>query len=293
MKTDEKQIEAVLADVRGVVADCLRETSLRSIADELAGVAASGKMLRVRILFRVGAVHGVSMDNLKRIAAAVEMLHAASLLHDDVIDEAVLRRGIPSFWVTKGASGSILLGDLLVCKAFKLISGVGAGRLASVFVDLASEMCEAETEQELLFKGKTPDWSTCVSIARRKTGALFAFSAYAAGGNNSELSTALMNAGYAAGTAYQLADDILDAYGDQGLAGKTLGGDAASRKITAASSWRVSNVDPHVVIGNLLADSEKILLAWPDAAGAWSTYLKEDLVPVIDSFLGSFPVQTI
>jgi geranylgeranyl pyrophosphate synthase len=293
MSVNEKKIEALFRDVRVVIADCLRASVLSSMADELAGVVGTGKMLRVRMMCRLGAVTGVPAEDLVRAAATVEMMHAASLLHDDVIDGAVLRRSVPAFWVTKGAAGAVLLGDLLVCQAFKLISMVDNGRLVSVCVDLATEMCEAEVEQELLLKGKTPDWRTCVDIARRKTGSLFALAGCAAGGKDEKLCKALMNAGYAAGTAYQLADDILDAHGDQDMAGKTLGSDAVLRKITAASSWRASNVDPHLFIRNLLSDSEEMLLAWPDVAGAWGDYLRGDLIPVIDSFLGSFSVQAV
>ncbi|MDD4869955.1 MAG: polyprenyl synthetase family protein [Kiritimatiellae bacterium] len=293
MRMNEKNIKETISRVRDVMADCLRKTSLGSIADELVGIAGGGKMLRVRMMFRIGAVTGISRDNLLRSAATIEMLHAASLLHDDVIDGAVLRRGLPAFWITKGTSGSILLGDLLVCQAFKLVSGVESGKLLPMLITLANEVCDAEAQQELLLKGEMPDWSTCVSIARRKTGALFAFTGYASGGNNTELCNALKNAGYAVGTAYQLADDFFDAYGDPDLAGKTLGSDAKSGKITAASAWRSSNIDPQVYISDLLADSEKMLVAWPDVADAWRDYLKNDLQPVIDSFLSSFPVQTV
>lgn len=288
MKTDGKHIESAIAGVRGVIAECLKGTSLGAIANDLVGVASSGKMLRVRLMFRAGSVQGVSIESLTRVAAAVEMLHAASLLHDDVIDGAVMRRAVPSFWVEKGAAGAILLGDLLVCQAYNLVNKVDAGRLMTVLLKLAGEVCDAEAEQELLLKGKPADWPTCVNIARRKTGALFAFAGYAAGGDNAELSQALMNAGYAAGTAYQLADDILDAYGDEGLAGKTLGNDAVSSKITAASAWRANGVDPLVYIGDLLSSSEKMLVDWPAVAAAWREYLKEDLSPVIDSFLVHF-----
>ncbi|OGV65562.1 MAG: hypothetical protein A2283_13915 [Lentisphaerae bacterium RIFOXYA12_FULL_48_11] len=291
MKPDEKYIEAAIAGVRRVVADRLRGTSLGAVADDLVNVAASGKMLRVRLMFRIGFAQGVSMETLTMVAAAVEMLHAASLLHDDVIDGAVLRRAVPSFWVSKGASGAILLGDLLVCQAYKLVNESESGRLMTMLIKLTNEVCDAEVEQELLLKGKPADWPTCVSIARRKTGALFAFAAYAAGGGDSKLSQALLDAGYAAGTAYQLADDILDAYGDEDFAGKTLGSDAVSSKITAASAWRADGVDPLANIGDLLLDSGKKLVAWPDVADAWGEYLEKDLSPVIDSFLVNFNVR--
>lgn len=288
MRINKKEMADSIAGVRQVVARLLRGTSLGPIADELVGVASSGKMLRVRLLFRVGAVTGVSSDTLNKAGAAIEMLHAASLLHDDVIDGAAMRRGVPAFWVTKGASGSILLGDLLVCQAFKLMSGVESGRLLPELLDLANEVCEAETEQELLTKGAKPDWAACVSIARRKTGALFAYAGYVSGGNDPARCEAFKNAGYAVGTAYQLGDDLVDAYGDSAVTGKTLGSDAKAGKITAASACRVSNIDPQLYIAGLLKESKKQVAAWPAAAEAWNDYLEADIQPVIDSFVKPF-----
>jgi len=294
MKIDEKQMQGAIDDVTKIMSDSLRKTSMAPIIDKLLGVIGGGKMLRVRMMMRIGAVTGVSGDTLRKSAAAIELLHAASLLHDDVIDGAVLRRNVPAFWVTKGTSGAVLLGDLLVCQAFKLVSGAeDGGNLVPVLIDQANEMCEAETEQELLLKGQVPDWQTCVSIARRKTGSLFAFAGYVSGGSDARLCAVLKNAGYAAGTAYQLADDFFDAYGDSELAGKTLGNDAMAGKITAASAWRSSKKDPQVYIEELLSDSGKKLESWPVVAGAWQDYLKTDLASVIESFMKFFPVQAV
>jgi len=294
MRIDEKQMECALAGVRKLMADGLRNTSMASITDEIVAVIGNGKMLRGRLMFRVGAVTDASVDTLTRSAAAIELLHTASLLHDDVIDGAVLRRSVPAFWVTKGASGAVLLGDLLMCQAFKLVNEAEVNkRLISVLIDQISEMCEAETEQELILKGQIPDWPTCVSIARRKTGSLFAFAGFVAGGIDDRLCDALKDASYSAGTAYQLADDLFDAYGNPDQAGKSLGNDAIAGKITAASSWRLSNVEPQAYIEQLLRDSEEKLQPWPAVAGAWRDYLKTDLATVIEAFLKSFSAQTV
>ena len=274
--------------VRGLITDCLRSTSLRVIAEDLALPIRSGKLLRTRMILRLGGAAGVPLDDLKRAGAAVEMLHAASLLHDDVIDGALLRRGVPAFWVEKGASGAVLLGDLLVCQALKVVSGVDSGRLVPALIEYANEMCEAETEQELLLKGATPEWKACLSIARRKTGSLFAFGGYAAGGRDAALCAALSEAGYTIGTAYQLSDDLFDATGDEGEAGKSLGHDAEAGKVTAASACKHSGVDPRACIEDLCEGSNESLTPWPAVAAAWADYVALDFKPVISAFVRSF-----
>ena len=99
-----------------------RQTSLSSLADELTNLVLSGKKIRSRLAFRLSGSLAVAESELLDYAAIVEMIHSASLLHDDVIDKAEMRRGNSAFWVKKGISGAILLGDLLICQAIKLRS---------------------------------------------------------------------------------------------------------------------------------------------------------------------------
>lgn len=277
-----------LADVRQLMTDSLAETSMKPIVHELETILGGGKMLRARLTLRVGAVTAVSRHTLLRAATAVEMVHIASLLHDDVIDGDCLRRQAPSFWVKKGVSGAILLGDLLVCKAFGLLDGVGHSHLTTMLVESAGQMCDAEAAQELLLQDSTSDWENCVDIARRKTGALFAFAGYVCGGADEQLSKALLEAGYKIGTAYQLADDILDAYGDSDCAGKTLGNDANNAKPTAVSAWRNSDIDPLKFIKQLCDSSKALLTSWPSVHKAWNEYMALDVRPVINKFVEHF-----
>jgi len=276
------------------MSDALASTTLRFIVTEYEGLVGgklggSGKMLRARLGFRVGAATAASPSALTRAAAAVEMIHAASLLHDDVIDGGYLRRNAPTFWVERGVPGAILLGDLLLFKALDITASIEAGaRLTQRLIRLTGEVCEAETEQELVLRGVPCDWTTCVSIARRKTGALFAFIAFAAGGSDAGLSEALLEAGYDVGTAYQLADDILDANGDPKVAGKSLGSDEVRAKVTAASVAARCSVDPLAEIEKLCKGSIRHLSAWPEVATAWQSYLDLDLRPAVDKLLACF-----
>ncbi|MBI3987256.1 MAG: polyprenyl synthetase family protein [Lentisphaerae bacterium] len=272
---------------QALMVDSLRTTSLAPIIEELSGVIAGGKMLRARLSLKVGAATGAPRDALLRAAAAVEMIHAASLLHDDVIDGGMLRRGSPSFWARKGVSGAILLGDLLVCKAMQLLDGKAHGRLSVLLVRLTGEMCDAETEQELVTHrnagaDRGANWEKSVSLARRKTGSLFAFAAAASDRSGGKRANALLEAGYRIGTAYQLADDILDACGIPVGDGKDLGQDVS--KFTSASAGM--GISARRCIATLRADASKLLASWPSVQEAWDDYVRDDLGPVVERFVG-------
>lgn len=276
-----------LADAQAMMVDSLRTTSLAPLLDELSGVIAGGKMLRARLSLKVGAATGAPRDTLLRVAAAVEMIHAASLLHDDVIDGGMLRRGAPSFWARKGVAGAILLGDLLVCKAMQLLDGKSHGRLSVLLVRLTGEMCDAETEQELVTRRSAraergAGWEKSVSLARRKTGSLFAFAAAASDRAGGKRAAALQEAGYRIGTAYQLADDILDACGTPVGDGKDLGKDTF--KLTSASAGLGVSARP--AIAALRSEASKLLASWPSVQEAWDDYVRADLGPVVERFVG-------
>jgi heptaprenyl diphosphate synthase len=278
-------LEQHLDEVRKLMAGCLAETPLHSALADCKNLFGTGKMLRSRLALRVGPAAGVPYSTILRAAAAVELIHAASLLHDDVIDGGFLRRGAPAFWVERGIPAAILLGDLLLFKALELVTPAENGRLLPVIIKLTGEVCEAESEQELITRGTLADWDTCVQVARRKTGGLFAFAAHACGGNDAELSATLQESGYLAGTAYQLADDILDANGSTESAGKTLGLDEARDKTTAVRVKLPENVDPVQTIDELLASSHTRLNPWPAVQAAWNVYMVRDLRPALDQCL--------
>jgi geranylgeranyl pyrophosphate synthase len=275
-----------LDEVRKVMAGCVAETPLEKPLADCSNLFGNGKMLRARLVLRVGPATGASYSTLLRAASAVELIHAASLLHDDVIDGGFLRRGAPTFWVDRGIPAAILTGDLLLFKAFELIMPVVNGELVQPLIRLTGEVVEAETEQELVVRAHPSDWETCVRIARRKTGPLFAFAARAAAGDDTNLQDALLEAGYRIGTAYQLSDDILDATGDSAAAGKTLGRDAARDKSTAARVQIPKDVDPINCVRTLCDESSALLSDWPEVRAAWDNYVHRDFRPALDRNLG-------
>jgi len=278
-------IDKYLDDVRTLMADSLSDTVLRHLASDCKTLVSSGKMLRSRLAFRVGPAADVSHRTLLYASAAVEMIHAASLLHDDVIDGGYLRRGVPTFWVERGVPGAILVGDLMLFKALDIVSEVEEGHLTRKLIKMTGEVCDAESEQELVLRNSEPNWDNCVKIARRKTGALFAFSAYACGGDDQQLSNALCESGYMIGTAYQLADDILDAKGSSEQSGKSHGSDEARKKTTAVTASNDNLHDPIGYVEELCRKAESNLEPWPEVLKAWQHFMAKDMQPALSQNL--------
>lgn len=277
-----KDLDAHLESVTALITQTLRETSLRGLVNESASlVGLGGKMLRSRLVYRLGTATGNDPLLMVYASAAVEMIHTASLLHDDVIDGGVLRRGRPTFWVEKGPAGAILLGDLLLFKAIDLICRVANGRYTHDLVILTGEVCEAESEQELILNEDDSKLEICQSIARRKTGALFAFAAMVNGRGDDQRSASLKESGYLLGTVYQLADDILDTRDDQDC-GKTLGTDAA-RGIVSAANLDEKHLIAH--LETLIKEACEMLDGDEEALSGIRTYIDEDLQPAIDKLL--------
>jgi heptaprenyl diphosphate synthase len=286
---ESSEMEAFLAEVRALMAESLADTVLRHLAKDCKTLVSSGKMLRSRLIMRVGSSVGVPRNTLLHAAAAVEMIHAASLLHDDVIDGGYLRRGVPTFWVERGIPGAILVGDLMLFKALDIVSEVEDTALTRQLIKMTGEVCDAESEQELLLRNTEATWENCVRIARRKTGALFAFAAYACGGRDPALCAALKEAGYILGTAYQLADDVLDAKGTSDQSGKSHGSDKARHKTTAMSANHDNQRDPALYVADLCSSAESLLVNWPEAQAGWRDFMHSCMQPALDLHLQCNP----
>ncbi len=272
------------ATVAALIERCLTSSPLADAASEYMRFIVSGKMLRARMILQLGDATGAENRRLNHAGAAVEMIHAASLLHDDVIDGGSLRRGVPAFWVEHGVQGAILMGDMLMFKAIQLIRELSDSEILDVLIDMTGNVCIAEVEQELVLRGQTGDWETSVSLARRKTGSLFAFSASAAA-TTDDMRAALKEAGYLIGTAYQLGDDILDAGGDADQAGKSLGSDRRRGKITAATASD-SNIQRTVeYIAELCCRAEEQLDPWTELRAAWAAFMNNTINPVLKSYV--------
>jgi len=272
---------AEIKDIRMFLGRLLQDGPWSELNGAGEGLPTEGKMLRAQLTLYAGTAAGTTDDQLIRAGAAVELVHAASLLHDDVIDGGELRRGRPAFWKQHGISGAVLTGDLLVFEAFSVMQPLEDLRLYGLMVETGLEVCRAEVKQELVSRGKPGSWAECWDIARRKTGALFAFAAAAGAPPEAELLfERLKEVGYRIGTAYQLADDFLDVGGNPVVSGKTVGLDALRGKITAASV----RCAPEIVRGEieqLLESSIELLQDFPAVQKAVQGYLRKRLLPLV------------
>ncbi len=292
MTTTESTIDQDLDAVRGVIMDALRETSLKEEIDRFGSTVSGGKMLRANLVIAVGESSTVSHDALCRLGAAIELLHAASLLHDDIIDGGVERRSTAALWVSDGTKAAVLVGDLLLSIALGLVHESAPERLPSL-VRALHEMCDGEAEQEFHSETEPHSWEGCVRIARRKTGSLFGLAAACAGGTDAALAAALERAGRDLGTAYQLADDMLDTCEDPALAGKSVGTDALSGKLTAATASVAAGIDPDTAINELLISAERELSDWPTVQEHWRGYVDGIIRPLVEHFTGVARMEAV
>ncbi|MFW6189136.1 MAG: polyprenyl synthetase family protein [Planctomycetota bacterium] len=278
-------VDRFLQNVRGTVATRLERVS--SVLGDAVGSQdlLPGKMLRSRLGGRLTADGGLetAARSTWRTCAAVELVHTASLCHDDVIDNAFLRRARPSLWRTAGRSCAVLIGDLLLCEAMDIVLHTAEGRYAETFLQRVGEVCSAEATQELQLRGSELSEERCMKVARGKTGPLFALVAEVAGGDDEVLCPALSEAGYRMGTAYQLADDLVDVIGEEEEAGKTLGTDRRRNKHTLPQAER-GRSRAMKKIREICDGALDCLTAWPGVRRAVARYLLEDLQPVLRRF---------
>jgi len=252
----------LLEATRRVVAERLGRIASATGVGEVGGLM-PGKMLRTRL---AGRLAGETSEAL--------------LCHDDVIDNAVIRRARPTLWQATSPSGAVLLGDLLLCEALDVLIDVPGTPHLKHFVSKVREVIEAETEQELLLRGRAVDEPTCLRLARAKTGPLFAFTAWATGDENADLGAALEEAGYGVGTAYQLADDLFDVVAGEQEAGKTLGTDRARGKFTLPQVPDGGGEATRDHIRELCRSAVASLDNWPAKRTALVQFITDDLLPV-------------
>jgi octaprenyl-diphosphate synthase len=238
-----------------------------------------GKMLRTRLAAALCPNDEHLMVRVIDACAATELIHTATLFHDDVIDGASMRRKQPTLWQHVGQTGAILMGDLFFSSALQLVLRSGDLRMTTSFVDKVREVCATEMAHEVFYRHQHADVELGIRIARGKTGPLFAFAAEVCGGDDLPRSSALAEAGYLVGTAYQLADDLLDEVGDEAEVGKTLGTDRERKKFTLAQS-REGAVVVKRELRKLCRTAEEHLAPWPDLLMQLNHFLTDQFLPL-------------
>lgn len=206
---------------------------VRQVAEYI--VASGGKRLRpVLLLLAAGACNYRGSDH-HELAAVVEFIHTATLLHDDVVDESELRRGRRTANAVFGNAASVLVGDFLYSRAFQMMVGVRSMRVMAVLADATNTIAEGEVLQLLNVRNVAIGEADYLNVIRRKTAKLFEAAARLGailGAAPGPIEEGLAAYGAHLGTAFQLVDDVLDYSGEVGETGKNLGDDLNEGKLT-------------------------------------------------------------
>ena len=197
----------------------------------------SGKMIRPALVLLAGAAVGKITEKHIHIAAIVEMIHNATLLHDDVIDEGQKRRGVPTINSLWGNESAVLLGDFLLSQVFKMCADLEP-QIISIIAATAARTCQGELRQILEGQNWQLGEPEYIDIITDKSAA-FLSSCCRLGGvlaqaTETEIES-LARFGLHAGIAFQITDDLLDITGDEHETGKTAGRDADKNKLTLAA----------------------------------------------------------
>jgi octaprenyl-diphosphate synthase len=198
-------------------------------------IAAGGKRLRPALLLMACGALGYRGEQRFNLAAVVEFIHTATLLHDDVVDDSTLRRGNATANETFGNPASVLVGDFLYSRAFQMMVDAQDMRIMQVLADATNVIAEGEVLQLMNMHNAGLDEAGYLQVIRSKTAKLFEASARVGAilaGANAALENACTQYGQALGTAFQVIDDVLDYAGDAAVMGKCLGDDLREGKAT-------------------------------------------------------------
>lgn len=198
-------------------------------------IAAGGKRLRPALLLLVCGALDYQGTQRFNLAAVVEFIHTATLLHDDVVDASTLRRGRTTANETFGNPASVLVGDFLYSRAFQIMVEAGQMRIMQILADATNVIAEGEVMQLMNMHDASLDETSYLQVIRSKTAKLFEASARLAAvlaGSDTSTEEACATYGQALGTAFQIIDDVLDYDGDSHEMGKNLGDDLREGKAT-------------------------------------------------------------
>jgi octaprenyl-diphosphate synthase len=249
---DLKQVDNIIRD--RLASDVVL---IRQVADYIIG--SGGKRLRPALVILASAACGYTGRHHHQLAAVVEFIHTATLLHDDVVDDSHMRRGRATANSTFGNAAAVLVGDFLYSRAFQMMVEVQSMRVMEVLADATNTIAEGEVMQLLHVHNAEVNEQDYLRVIRAKTAKLFE----AAGrlgailaGAQTAWEQALADYGVRLGTAFQLVDDVLDYSGDLAQTGKNLGDDLAEGKTTlpVIYAMRHGNAEQAATIRNAVID---------------------------------------
>lgn len=228
-------ISTEMAEVDDYVRSSLRSdvVLIRQIAEYI--IASGGKRLRPMLHILAARALGNTDERPLALAAIIEFIHTATLLHDDVVDDSDRRRGRETANAVWGNAASVLVGDFLYSRSFQLMVEVGSMKIMEILADATNTIAEGEVMQLLNLGDPDTSEQAYLDVVRCKTAKLFAaagsMGAVVSNGGD-ELAVAMADFGTCLGMAFQLTDDALDYEGDAEALGKNVGDDLAEGKPT-------------------------------------------------------------
>ena len=234
-----EQLAAFLAEDLSAVNDMIRERMASEHAPRIPEVTAhlveaGGKRLRPMLTLAAARMCGYDGPYHVHLAATVEFIHTATLLHDDVVDESSQRRGRPTANLLWDNTSSVLVGDYLFARSFQLMVETGSMRVLDILANAAATIAEGEVLQLTAASDLATTEDIYIQVVRGKTAALFSAAMEVGGeiaGQDAATKQALFDYGDALGIAFQIVDDLLD-YGGTKATGKNVGDDFRERKLT-------------------------------------------------------------
>tara|TARA_B100001093_G_scaffold206875_1_gene198798 strand:- start:625 stop:1590 length:966 start_codon:yes stop_codon:yes gene_type:complete len=209
-------------------------------------VSSGGKRIRPVICILIAKALNYPGSDLIKLASSIELLHTATLIHDDVVDRSILRRGKESIQIRWDNAHGVLVGDFVYSKAFQLMASFNNPEIIRALANATNRISEGEVLQLSLKNKATLSEKDYFEIIQRKTAELFKVSAVTAGilcSSSDEMVSGLANFSSSLGTAFQIQDDILDYFGDENLTGKKIGKDFEERKFTLPVIIALKNLD--------------------------------------------------
>ncbi len=240
VKTPHDQLAEMLAADMAAVNALIRDRMASEHAPRIPEVTAhlieaGGKRLRPMLTLAAARLCGYAGPYHVHLAATVEFIHTATLLHDDVVDESTQRRGRPTANLLWDNKSSVLVGDYLFARSFQLMTESGNMRVLGILANASATIAEGEVLQLTAAQDLATDEAIYLKVVRGKTAALFSAATEVGGvisGADEAQVRALFDYGDALGIAFQIADDLLDYGGTSAVIGKNTGDDFRERKLT-------------------------------------------------------------
>ncbi|MFM2356794.1 MAG: octaprenyl-diphosphate synthase [Pseudomonadota bacterium] len=245
------RLAAALADDMARVNQLIRERMASEHAPRIPQVTAhlveaGGKRLRPMLTLAAARLCGYQGAHHVNLAATVEFIHTATLLHDDVVDESAQRRGRPTANLLWDNKSSVLVGDYLFARSFQLMTETGSIRVLAILSNASATIAEGEVLQLTAAQNLATTEDIYLRVVRGKTAALFSAATEVGGviaGADEAVVRALFDYGDALGIAFQIVDDVLDYGGATGTIGKNTGDDFRERKLTLPVIKAIARAD--------------------------------------------------